>query len=75
MNTNKVKIKAEYLTKKFELLPAKSSKNKAKSLIGSNSKNEKDFWALRNISFEIRDGECKSNWIKWCREIYTFQYH
>ena len=47
MNTNKVKIKAEYLTKKFELLPAKSSKNKAKSLIGSNSKNEKDFWALR----------------------------
>lgn len=58
MNTNKVKIKAEYLTKKFELLPAKSSKNKSKSLIGSNSKNEKDFWALRNISFEIRDGEC-----------------
>ena len=34
MNTNKVKIKAEYLTKKFESLPAKSSKNKAKSLIG-----------------------------------------
>lgn len=58
MNSNKVKIKAEHLTKKFELLPSKETKNKAKSLIGANSKNETDFWALRNVSFEVRDGEC-----------------
>lgn len=58
MNSNKIKIKAEYLTKKFELLPTKDTKNKAKSLIGKNVKNEQDFWALRNVSFEIRDGEC-----------------
>lgn len=57
MNSEKVKIKAEYLTKKFDFLPTKNSKNKAKSLLETN-KNEKEFWALRNISFEIHDGEC-----------------
>lgn len=58
MSTNKIKIKAEYLTKKFELLPSKDTKNKAKSLVSSHNDQDQDFWALRNISFEIRDGEC-----------------
>lgn len=58
MSSKKIKIKAEYLTKKFELLPTKDTKSKAKSLIGTNTQNEQDFWALRNVSFEIRDGEC-----------------
>lgn len=58
MNSKKVKIKAEYLTKKFELLPTKDTKNKAKSLAGVSTQDEQDFWALRNVSFEIRDGEC-----------------
>lgn len=58
MNSNKVKIRAEYLTKKFELLPTKDTKNKARSLFGVGGKSEQDFWALRNVSFEIRDGEC-----------------
>lgn len=58
MSSKKIKIKAEYLTKKFELLPAKDTKNKAKSLFGANGENDQDFWALRNVSFEIRDGEC-----------------
>lgn len=58
MSSKKIKIKAEYLTKKFELLPAKDTKNKAKSLFGANGDNDQDFWALRNVSFEIRDGEC-----------------
>lgn len=58
MSSKKVKIKAEYLTKKFELLTTKDTKNKAKSLFGVNGQNSQDFWALRNVSFEIRDGEC-----------------
>ncbi|KRN81652.1 LysM peptidoglycan-binding domain-containing protein [Ligilactobacillus acidipiscis] len=58
MNSKKVKIKAEYLTKKFELLTTKNTKNKAKSLFGMNGQNSQDFWALRNVSFEIRNGEC-----------------
>ena len=52
------KIKAQYLTKKFELLPVKNSGNKVKSLIGVNDKNQTDFWALRNISFTVYEGEC-----------------
>ena len=52
------KIKAEYLSKKFEMLPVKDTRNKAKSLIGANEKSQKDFWALRNVSFEIHEGEC-----------------
>lgn len=53
-----VKIKAEGLTKKFELLPFKDTANKIKSLVGVNQKNQQDFWALRGVSFEIYDGEC-----------------
>ncbi|QPS71961.1 ATP-binding cassette domain-containing protein [Lactococcus garvieae] len=52
------KIKAQFLSKKFEMLPVKSSLNKAKSLISTNEKEKKDFWALRNVSFEIHEGEC-----------------
>lgn len=58
MNSDKIKIKAEYLTKKFELLPSKNTKNKARSLVSSSNKEDQDFWALRNVSFEIRNGEC-----------------
>lgn len=58
MDTRPVKIKAEYLTKKFELLPAKYGKNRAKSLAGVNESNQSDFWALRNVNFTIHDGEC-----------------
>lgn len=58
MNSDKIKIKAEYLTKKFELLPSKNTKNKARSLVSSSSKEDQDFWALRNVSFEIHNGEC-----------------
>lgn len=58
MSSDTIKIKAEYLTKKFELLPAKNTKNKARSLVSSSNKEDQDFWALRNISFEIHNGEC-----------------
>lgn len=34
------KIKAEYLSKKFEMLPVKDTRNKAKSLIGANEKSQ-----------------------------------
>ncbi len=40
------------------MLPVKDTRNKAKSLIGANEKSQKDFWALRNVSFEIHEGEC-----------------
>lgn len=40
------------------MLPVKDTRNKAKSLIGANEKSQKDFWALRNVSFEILEGEC-----------------
>ncbi|MCJ1974675.1 ATP-binding cassette domain-containing protein [Lactococcus piscium] len=53
-----IKISAQYLTKKFELVPVKSSGNKVRSLIGSNTKNQTDFWALRNVSFTVNEGEC-----------------
>ena len=46
------------MSKKFEMLPVKDTRNKAKSLIGANEKTQKDFWALRNVSFEIHEGEC-----------------
>ncbi|QQC72902.1 ATP-binding cassette domain-containing protein [Lactococcus garvieae] len=52
------KINAKNLSKKFEMLPVKNSRNKAKSLIGANEKRQKDFWALRNVSFEIHEREC-----------------
>lgn len=51
----KLKVRASLISKKFEL----SQNEKLKELlgIGKNSREIKDFWALRNVNFEVYDGE------------------
>lgn len=52
---DKLKVRASLISKKFEL----SQHEKLKELlgIGKDSREIKDFWALRNVNFEIFDGE------------------
>ncbi|MCT0508326.1 ATP-binding cassette domain-containing protein [Lactococcus cremoris] len=54
-NNKKLKVKATNLTKRFEMLETTS--NKMKTLFGLNRDKEQEFWALRNVSFEVHDGE------------------
>ena len=55
-NENKrLKVKATNLTKRFEML--ESTSNKMKTLFGLRHDKGQEFWALRNISFEVHDGE------------------
>ena len=51
----KLKVRASLISKKFEL----SQNEKLKELlgIGKNSREIKDFWALRIVNFEVYDGE------------------
>jgi teichoic acid transport system ATP-binding protein len=51
----KLKVKATNLTKRFEMLETTS--NKMKTLFGLKRDKGQEFWALRNISFEVHDGE------------------
>ncbi|MDT2909237.1 ATP-binding cassette domain-containing protein [Lactococcus lactis] len=51
----KLKVKATNLTKRFEMLETTS--NKMKTLFGLNRDKGQKFWALRNVSFEVHDGE------------------
>lgn len=51
----KLKVKATNLTKRFEMLETTS--NKMKTLFGLNRDKGQEFWALRNVSFEVHDGE------------------
>ena len=50
-----IKVKATNLTKRFEMLETTS--NKMKTLFGLNRDKGQEFWALRNVSFEVHDGE------------------
>jgi teichoic acid transport system ATP-binding protein len=54
MRTN-LKVRGRYISKKFEL----SQNEKLKDLlnIGERNLEIKDFWALRNINFDVYDGE------------------
>lgn len=54
-NNKKLKVKATNLTKRFEMLETTS--NKMKTLFGLNRDKGQEFWALRNVSFEVHDGE------------------
>lgn len=54
-NQKNLKVQARLIAKKFEL----SQNEKLKELlgIGKKSREMKDFWALRNVNFEVFDGE------------------
>ena len=54
-NNKKLKVKATNLTKRFGMLETTS--NKMKTLFGLNRDKGQEFWALRNVSFEVHDGE------------------
>lgn len=54
-DSKKLKVKATNLTKRFEMLETTS--NKMKTLFGLNRDKGQEFWALRNVSFEVHDGE------------------
>lgn len=54
-NNKKLKVKATNLTKRFEML--ETTGNKMKTLFGLNRDKGQEFWALRNVSFEVHDGE------------------
>ncbi|MCB5952935.1 ATP-binding cassette domain-containing protein [Enterococcus sp. BWT-B8] len=49
------KVKAQYITKEYDLLKKKS--DKLKSLFSIKRKNIPKFWALKGVSFEVHDGE------------------
>lgn len=49
------KVKAQYVTKEYDLLKKKS--DKLKSLFSITKKNIPKFWALKGVSFEVYDGE------------------
>ncbi|MCB5952929.1 ATP-binding cassette domain-containing protein [Enterococcus sp. BWT-B8] len=49
------KVKAQYITKEYDLLKKKS--DKLKSLFSIKRKNIPKFWALKGVSFEVQDGE------------------
>jgi teichoic acid transport system ATP-binding protein len=50
----KIKVKAEYITKEYQLLKNQSEKIKA-ALSGKRDANP--FWALRGVSFEVLEGD------------------
>lgn len=50
-----VKVKASFVTKKYELYKKKSDKTREK--FGRNKKSSANFWALRGVSFEVMAGE------------------
>ncbi|WP_251421499.1 MULTISPECIES: LysM peptidoglycan-binding domain-containing protein [Lactococcus] len=54
-NDKKIKIKARYVTKRFDLISTKSGESRIKKAFFP--ANKQDFWALRNVSFELYDGE------------------
>lgn len=53
-NKRPIKVKAEYLTKQYQLLRTQSEKLKA-ALLGKSG--NAPFWALKGISFEVYDGD------------------
>ncbi|MFK4897989.1 ATP-binding cassette domain-containing protein [Lactococcus petauri] len=53
---DKVKIKASFITKRFELIDANKGKSRIRDLFFPTT--YKTFWALRNVSFEMKEGEC-----------------
>lgn len=56
MNERKVKIRVSNITKKFELMKTRSEK--ILNLFNfSSSKKNRDFWALKGVSFEVYAGE------------------
>lgn len=51
----KIKVKAQYITKEYDLLKKKS--DKLKSLFSLTKKDIPKFWALKGVSFNVYDGE------------------
>ncbi|MBL1231077.1 ABC transporter ATP-binding protein, partial [Enterococcus sp. BWB1-3] len=49
------KVKAQYITKEYDLLKKKA--DKLKSLFSLTKKNVPKFWALKGVSFEVHAGE------------------
>lgn len=52
----KIKVKASYITKRFDLI-SNNKKGRARTKEAFFEGNKQDFWALRNVSFELYDGE------------------
>ena len=54
-NASKLKVRANLISKKFEL--SQNEKLKEFFGIGKSNRGIKDFWALRDVNFEVHDGE------------------
>ncbi len=52
----KIKIKASYITKRFDLIN-NNKKGRTRTKEAFFPSDKQDFWALRNVSFELYDGE------------------